>query len=81
MNIEVKVSYSVFFYNQILFVVPLYDLSSHELFLSPSLTYFLLFLKRKNIYYFCSHISVVDFHSRKNKGEGNYLLYHMIAEY
>jgi len=70
MNIEVKLSYCVFFYNRILTVVPLYDLNFSRIVLISHSHPFSFVFEEKKIYHFCSHISVVVFHTRKNKGEG-----------
>jgi len=81
MNIKVKVSYFVYFYNRILTVVPLYDLSfSRTVLISHSHIFSFVSEEKKN-YYFCSHISVDVFRSRRNKGEDNSLLYHVIVKY
>ena len=81
MNIEVKILYCGFFYNQILIVVPLYDLSFSRIVLISHSHLFSFVSEDKKIYYFCSHISVVVFYSRRNKEEGNSLLYHIIVKY
>jgi len=57
MNIEEKVLYCVFFfYNRILIVVPLYDLSFSQIVFISHSHLFSFVSEEKNIYYFCSHI-------------------------
>jgi len=80
MNMVEKVLYCVFFYNRILIVVPLYDLSFSQIVLISHSHLFSFVSEEKNIYYFCSHISVVVLHSQRNK-EGNSLLSHLIVKY
>jgi len=80
MNIKGKVLYC-FFYNQILIVIPLYVLSFSQIDLVSHSHLFSFVSKEKNINYFCSHLSTILFHSRKNKEEGSSLSSHLIVKY
>jgi len=69
----------VFFYNRILIVAPLYVLNFSQIVLISHPHLFSFVYEEKNIYYFCSHLSDVLFHSQRNKEENNFILSHLIV--